>query len=89
MGAKSSLHVVVLDECDAIMRKRGGGDTGDGPFRGAPPRGVPHPAAAAPNPPPRRGPPPDTPTRRITYLGFTSSAPQSEPEPITPVNSGV
>jgi len=37
----------------------------------------------------RRGPPPDTHTRRITYLGFTSSAPQSEPEPITPVNSGV
>ncbi|KAH8071617.1 hypothetical protein JL721_4117 [Aureococcus anophagefferens] len=40
LGRASSLHVVVLDECDAIMRKRGGGETGDGSFGGAARDGV-------------------------------------------------
>ena len=40
MGSQSSLHVVVLDECDSILRKRGGGATGDGSFGGAARDGV-------------------------------------------------
>ena len=40
LGRASSLHVIVLDECDAIMRKRGGGETGDGSFGGAARDGV-------------------------------------------------
>ena len=40
LGSQSSLHVIVLDEVDSVLRKRGGGETGDGSFGGAARDGV-------------------------------------------------
>lgn len=40
VGSASSLHVVVFDEVDSVLRKRGGGETGDGSTGGAARDGV-------------------------------------------------